>query len=122
MSAILIRFLRLSLHKEQIVYAMSSLSPIVYRQLARMLYILCQVPVVYRTNYVPLRYLSPIVLQAVLNSYTLFASHITTVDKKLRTPMLFVPYRHSMGKDIYMYLMPDDISLPKNVLLSFYVH
>ena len=39
----------------------------------------------------PLRNLSPIVLQAALNSYTLFVSHITIGDK-LRTPTLFVPY------------------------------
>ena len=76
--------LRLSLHKEQIVYAMSTLSPtcIVYRQLARMLYILCQVPVVYRGQ--------------------------------IAYPYTICPL-YSMGKDIY--LIPDDISLPGNVLL-----
>ena len=49
----------------------------------------CQVPLV--TNCVPLCYLYPIVLQAALNSYTLFVSHITIGDK-LHTPTLFVPY------------------------------
>ena len=43
------------------------------------------------TNCVPLHSLFPIVLQAALNSYTLFVSHITIGDK-LRTPSLFVPY------------------------------
>ena len=52
----------------------------------------CLSPVVlWETNCIPLRYLSPIVLQAALNSYTLSVSPIT-IEDKLRTPTLFVPY------------------------------
>ena len=64
------------------------LSPIVHRQLALMLHIpgLCKVPVVYikETNCVHLRYLFPMVLQASLNSYTLFIPYIV----RARTPKL----------------------------------
>ena len=49
-----------------------------YSQLASMMYIPITVSgsgSIYETSCLPLRYLSPIVLQAAMNSYTLFASH-----------------------------------------------